>query len=257
MKLMRFLSLLIIAVLLNACTTFKEDKETAASRGTFAMTAKYTSQAVPLNGNIDSAQWNKAPSYSFKKFKRFYTTNMKLAQNGYVKFLWDENFLYVGVKLDDYDIVATKNKDQIHHYALGDLIEVFIKSIDGPTFGEFYATPFNNKTSIFFPSRGRQIFPECLKTLLKDFKVSVKLNGSLNNWKDKDKGWSAILAIPLKGLAQNNIKITAENSFRVMVARINYGYSLDNKEYSSVPFNSGKPRGLHSYEDWGILTLQK
>lgn len=237
--------LLSTMALCSGCTTIP-------ARNTIMVTAKYSKLPVATNCDIDSVAWENTPAYSFEQF-----SNKNATQEGRIQFLWDKRFLYVGARLDDNDVVATGSKDQQLHFKLGDVVEVFLKPKDDSIYWEIYGTPHEKKTAMLFPSRGRAILSQATKYQMNDLKVSARIHGTLNNWKDKDHGWSVVIAIPFAELKKYHIKTEPGAAFYIMIGRYNYSRYLKNKELSCFPANSGKPKGFHSYEEWGLLTLKK
>ncbi len=48
--------------------------------------------------------------------------------------------------------VAEGKEDQLHHYQMGDLVELFLKPEDYTWYWELYATPIGKKTNFWFPA---------------------------------------------------------------------------------------------------------
>ncbi len=68
-----------------------------------------------------------------------------------VWFAWSENGLYVGAALEDSFLVAENRNDEELHFESGDVFELFAKPAGDSYYWEMYATPFGNKTTLFFP----------------------------------------------------------------------------------------------------------
>ncbi len=219
---------------------------------------------LAVDGRLSDAAWSNAPEYALELYDAYYdqlhpasrqAQGTHLHEGGSVKLLWDANFLYVGVKQQDSDVVAEGQEDQLHHYTMGDVVEVFLKPADDTYYWEIYATPANRKTCFFFPGRGRLFLPS-----VADYKpaapvaVSAAVEGTLNNWRDRDGGWSVVLAIPAKELTAYGARFDASARWTILVARYNYSRYLATKEGSSAPrlsaFNN------HLYEEYAELRLE-
>ncbi|MDP7135281.1 MAG: sugar-binding protein, partial [Planctomycetota bacterium] len=114
--------------------------------------AQKTSKPIKVDGLLDDEIWKTAPIHTAAFDKRNKDTPQ---EPGTVQFAWDDKNLYMAVKFVDTDIVAEGKEDQLHHYKMGDLAELFLKPEDSTWYWELYVTPHGKKTSFWFPGRGR------------------------------------------------------------------------------------------------------
>ena len=68
-----------------------------------------------------------------------------------VRFAWNELGFYVRAELEDSFVVATDRRDEQLHFETGDVVELFVKPLDKSYYWEMYATPFGNKSTLYFP----------------------------------------------------------------------------------------------------------
>ncbi|MEI8246352.1 MAG: carbohydrate-binding family 9-like protein [Lentisphaerota bacterium] len=232
--------------------------------GSSEVIAKYTSEPVTLDGKLDEGDWAKAPAYSlclpFKAYSNAPESIQKnigdkLQEQCKVKLLWDDNYLYVGGVFEDSDVMQEGKEDQSHLYNTGDLLEVFLKPANGNCYWEIYGTPNNKKTWFFFPSRGRIVFPACGNNKPESFKVAATVDGTLNNWKDKDKSWTIEMAIPIKELTAYGAKFDNSANWTILLARYNYSVYLQKQELTAFPQLSNV--SWHIYEEYARLRLEK
>ena len=225
--------------------------------------AKYTPKPIKLDGKLDEKAWAMATAYSLvlplKSFSGLPESMQKnlgdtIHEKGTVKLLWDDNYLYVGAEFEDSDVMQEGKDDQTHLYTTGDLIEVFLKPADENYYWEIYGAPNNKKTWFFYPSRGRAL-PGCLSYLPKDLKVAATVDGTLNNWRDRDKGWTIEIAIPIKELTAYGAKFDNSANWTVLFGRYNYSAYLQKLEYSAYPLLS--QISFHLYEEYAKLRLEK
>ena len=142
-----------------------------------------------------------------------------------MRLAWDKEYFYLAIQFHDSDIVAEGKEDQLHHYQLGDVCELFLKPADRTWYWELYVTPTDRKTTFFFPSQGRFALPSCLEDFDMELRVAAQNKGSLNNWEDKDEYWTAEMAVPLKDLTARGDKFGPDADWRILVARYNYTHS--------------------------------
>jgi len=174
-------------------------------------------------------------------------------EGGQVRFTWDDTHLHAFFELQDHDVLQESDQDQRHHYETGDVVELFLKPEGATWYWEFYATPNGRKTAFFYPSRGYKGLPSTLD-YRSDLKVTAKIDGTLNNWRDRDTGWTATISIPLAELAAAGIPLNAGTPWRVLVGRYNYGRYLPERELSMYP--SLTKLDFHRHEEWARLELQ-
>ena len=182
-----------------------------------AMIAKYA-EDIEMDGKLSDPAWLKAPEYHFELPVNAYSKESeslrkslgdKLRENGTVKMLWNNRYLYVGAEMEDSDVVAEGKADQTHLYQMGDLVEVFLKPANETFYWEIYGAPNNMKTCFFYPGRGRLFIPSCAE-YRSDIIVTASVDGTLNDWRDRDRGWSVEIAIPVEILT--GLGTTFDNS---------------------------------------------
>ena len=219
------------------------------------------SEEVSTDASLSADCWQNAKkcplhlcNYDMRGWPRAMRKNVgnKLRNPGYVQFLWNEKNLYIGVMMEDADVVAESDEDQDHHYRLGDVIEVFLKPRDRSFYWEMYGTPKQKKTVFFFPSRGRHFLPSVTEHPA-DISVTAAVDGTLNDWSDQDKGWSMVMAIPVEMLERQGYAFRPGQNWTVLVARQNYSADLPMKEHSTLPRLSQV--NFHLYEEYGDLIL--
>lgn len=227
------------------------------------ITTKYTPTPVKIDGKLDDEAWESAAVYSMavsKDYSTKYSTPLKetmgttMREGGEVRLSWDDDYLYAGVWFEDSDIVAEGKEDQMHHYNMGDVLEVFLKPEDKTWYWELYATPHGKKTHFFFPGRGRLGLPSAADYQC-DLRVGAQCEGTLNKWEDRDNGWSAEMAVPVKALTARGEAWGVGSQWRLLVARYNYSRHLPMKELTAVP-QLTMPNH-HLLEDYAVIEFVK
>jgi hypothetical protein len=99
------------------------------------------------------------------------------------------------------------------------------------------------------------VFPACGNYKPENFKVAATVDGTLNNWKDKDKSWTIEMAIPIKELTVYGAKFDNSAEWSILLARYNYSVYLQKQELSAYPQLSNV--NWHIYEEYAKLRLEK
>ena len=228
------------AVILSAagcCGNFDSKFDAGTPREKIALTR--APGKVKLDGVLDEKEWAGAvvhrmsPAYSPQN--PMYNPPKVLAnkswkghvvdpfQGGTIRLMYDDENLYVGAELDDVDVMQYGNTDQSHFYTTGDTLEIFLKPENSPNYWECYGTPNGKKTSLFFETRGYPRHPST-DVLMPGFDNAVKVHGTLNSNKDKDKGWTIEIVFSRKELAKAGCEFKPEEPWTILISRYNYTY---------------------------------
>ena len=246
---LKFLLLAYIS-LISGCTSSNSDN---------GMRAKYTKQPIIIDGKLDDQAWKNAKIYTLHLSKDKLEKGEALMESGEVQVAWDDHYLYLGIKFQDSNILATGDKDQIHHYRFGDLCELFLKPANEENYVELYVTPHNKKTSFYIPNQ-KGGGPSQLDDLICGLKVAAYVgDGTLNKRDDHDKWWSGEMAMPVKDLEKLGEKVSSGSKWKILVARYNYlksvGKDNDEIEYSMTP--SLSKTSYHLIDEYAELHLVK
>lgn len=246
------------AILLSGCAMFCQNEQQTVK-------AVYTSVPPKMNGVLDDPVWQKAPEYSlafcktaFKKARPEVAEFFKngITDPGSFRLLWDNNYLYVGVNFKDLDVVAEGVEDQEPHDKFGDAAGIMLKPVDDTYFWHIYVSPRNGKKVSFYKARGLIGLPSTHpKVLPIKMHSSAHINGTVNSSFDKDTGWSAIMAIPIKDLNSKGVKLEPGARWKVLLYRINRSRYLPESETGLYPQTPSESRT--QYEDFGDLELVK
>lgn len=251
--------LLGLAVLMQGCCS---DCRGTAGASPREAVATRVSGSIVLDGKLDEPDWTKARAYELMPGGETYdklpeamkaTVGRDLREKGECRLLWDKDNLYVAASFVDSDLYAYGKEDHQHHYAMGDVFEVFIKPVDESYYWELYVTPLGHKTAFFFPGRGARIgVAMALEPI--DIKVAAHVDGSVNNWHDRDRVWTAEMAIPRKELEKYGAKFGPGTKWLIFLARYNYSRYLPVTELSSYPAQAQVPN-FHIHEEYASLKL--
>ncbi|SHN12891.1 carbohydrate-binding family 9-like protein [Mucilaginibacter sp. OK098] len=233
--------------------------------------AGYTKNAPLIDGDINDAAWQQAKwSDDFVDIEGNLKPNPPLKTN--IKMLWDDTCLYMAVKVMDPNVWATlKKRDDI--IFMDNDVEVFIDP--GNTTHEYFEIEWNAINSIFdlflnkpYRNQGRPISSWDVKGM----RSAVKIQGTLNDPSDTDKGWTVEIAIPFKALSLGNRRSApGEGTFwRFNFSRVEWDTKVVNGKYEKLKDNNGRnlpehnwvwsPQGvinMHFPERFGYLQFTK
>ena len=234
-------------ILLTSCASQRAICKYEMSYGPNAsvpwVTAYYSPTPIKLDGVLDEEIWKKSPAYSMvepidvpesPKAESKFSMKWKDFYGGTVKFAYTDDTLYIAAKVKDGDIVQFNQKDQQPHWKSGDLIEIMIKSANAPGFWECYGTPCGHRTTIHYIARG--YCSETMNDFRDDFKIGVKLDGTLNDRKDIDNGYTMEIAIPFKMLeALDGVPFNDKGNWKIFIGRYNYDWRYSYRQLSCYP----------------------
>ncbi len=216
---------------------------------------------VRMDAKMDGNEWKDAVVYPLELVslrndcwteEKVRNVGETLHEKGNVRLLWNREALYVGVDMEDSDVFNDGTQDQTHLYNMGDTIEIFIKPENENYYWELYGTPNRLRSVFFYPSRGHLFVPSVMRCSV-DISIDVWVDGTLNDWRKRDRGWNLLMKIPASMLEQYGCPFTNEGRWTIFVARQNYSAYLPLKELSSCPALP-KP-DFHLYENYARLHL--
>lgn len=226
-----------------------------------AMRAEYTDIEPPAD--LSGAAWRNAPEYRFtpysagpwyQEIERVSGMRGRVLEGGAIRLLWNENYLYVGIRMDDSDIVDEAARDQTHIFTQADAVELFLKHEAYPCYWEIYGSAGGRKSCYFFPGRGRLGLPGSSR-YRHGVTVRTSLGGTLNNEKDRDRGWTLLIKVPAADLTRHGAEWKAGEKWTIHLVRHNYSVYLPSREVSVFPeFHAGNP---HFHEGYAPLVLAK
>jgi len=252
----RILATIGIVVLMGGCLSGPQvGSAVAAPERHPVQFAIRAAQPVVVDGKLDEAVWQRAPAYPFWLPAAASPDAAVPVEKGEVRYAWDDTCFYVAAIFTDSDLVAEGEKDGLHHYQLGDLLEVFLKPVNDTYYWELYATPLNKKTRFWFPGRGRLGLPSGYASQEVGIVVAAQNQGTVNDWHDHDSKWMVEMAIPRAELTAYGAEFGPGESWLVLAARYNYSRWLPHQGPEVSACVSLSQSNFHLQEQYARLVL--
>jgi hypothetical protein len=222
---------------------------------------RYEAPATPTPPNIDGdltdEVWSRA--LQIDQFYAYKSGGDPAASDGFARILWDQNNLYLGLRMVDDNIlpstvVSGRGGFDGPLYE-GDVIEFFVRqSSNSPRYHEFEWSPngdvFDSRfDSVRFGSPGT--------AWNSGFQSAVQVDGTTNDATDTDRSWTVEASIPLSSLDP----IDEQSEWFFTIARYDYftqGNRFGSDLMMSTPGDPDAPmggvtQGFHTYEIYDIV----
>jgi hypothetical protein len=215
-----------------------------------------TAKAPKLDGKLDDAVWKNVHwtadfadiEGAGKPVPRFRT---------HAKMLWDDQALYIAAELEEPQVWATLTQRDVVVYADNDF-EIFIDpNGDNFEYAELelnaFGTPWDLLLPLPYKDGGR---PMEAWNLVKT-RIAIAIQGTINNPKDTDKGWTIEIAIPWSDLAIPTQARGAPKDgdlWKMNFSRVEWQVEVKDGKIVKVP---GKPEDNWVWSPTGILDIHR
>ena len=231
-----------------------EDKTTAPAKGNPPAVRKaecrWASGPIKLDGVLDEPAWKKAPVLSAFSV---YWQGRKAKTATKARLLWDRDYLYFAADMEDADLYADVKEYNGVTWE-NDVFELFFKpSPRKLAYYEFQVNARNTHLELFLPSRGAGGYRRFAGRPPLGLESAVKLDGTLNNWRDRDRGWTVEGRIAWKAFRDTGGRPAPGDRWRFVLCRYDYSAYLERTDLTSTaPLTQPD---FHRYEDYGELVF--
>ncbi len=211
---------------------------------------RWAAGPITIDGKLDEPAWQRAQV--LKDFAVFWQNRPpKTATKA--RLLWDDQYLYFAAEMEDSDLYADI-KERNGMIWNNDVFELFFKpAVDKLAYYEFQVNAANTQLELFFPSRGSGGYQRFAPLTKFGMESAVQLQGTLNDWRDEDTGWTVEGRIPLTAFETSGDRPKAGAKWRFALCRYDYSVAFERVETSSTaPL---RQPDFHRYEDYGELTF--
>lgn len=231
----------------------------------------YTKVPPLINGDINDAVWQQAKwTNDFVDIEGDVKPNPKWQTN--VKMLWDDSCLYIAAQIHDPNVWATLKQHDEVIFQDNDF-EVFINPNN--TTHQYFELEFNALNTVFdlflnkpYRNGGNAM----INWNAEGLRSAVKVQGTLNDATDTDKGWSIEMAIPFKSISLgNNTQVPKDGTlWRINFSRVEWDTKAVDGKTIKLTDSSGRNLPEHNWvwsaqgvinmhypERWGYLQFTK
>jgi hypothetical protein len=177
--------------------------------------------------------------------------------------LWDDQYLYIGAEMEEPDVWATLTAHDSVIFHDNDF-EVFLNPTgDGLNYFEFEINALNTGWDLFLPKPYDKGGKADNGWEMPGYKSAVAIEGTFNDARDRDKGWSVELALPWSAFVERSGKGRpgAGEAWRVNFSRVEWQVRVVNGKYeklAGLPEDNWvwSPQGavnMHAPERWGVV----
>jgi len=223
--------------------------------------------AIQIDGRLDDLAWQAAPwTDEFVDIEGDKSKKTRPRFRTRAKMLWDDEFLYIAAQLDEPHVWGTlvKHDSVIFH---DNDFEVFIDPDgDNHRYGEFEINALNTGWDLFLPVPYKDGGKADDGWEIPGLKTAIHVDGTLNDPRDVDRGWSVELALPwavLIKLQENppGRRPTNGDTWRINFSRVEWLHEIVAGAYRKTPDRREdnwvwSPQGvidMHRPERWGYL----
>jgi len=214
-----------------------------------------------IDGVLDDAAWQTAPwTGEFVDIEGPTKPIPHLATRA--KMAWDDTYFYVAAEMEEPHVWATLTERDAVIYHDNDF-EVFIDPDgDNHQYYELEINALGTEWDLFLVKPYRDGGPAVNAWDIQGLKTAVRVDGTLNDPSDEDRGWSVEIAIPWKVLAEAAGRPAPPahgDIWRVNFSRVQWQLDVRGGAYAKVPDTPENnwvwsPQGLiamHYPEMWG------
>jgi hypothetical protein len=218
---------------------------------------------IQIDGRIDEAAWSAVPwTEDFidiegdrKPPPRFRTR---------ARMLWDDQYFYIAAELQEPHVWATLTEHDSVIFHDNDF-ELFIDPDgDNHNYAEFEINALNTGWDLRLPKPYRDGGQADNSWEIPGLKTAVHVDGTLNDPRDEDRGWTVEIALPWDVLGKLSTMAAPPHDgdhWRVNFSRVEWKTDVENGKYAKVPGEREdnwvwSPQGaidMHRPEKWGYV----
>lgn len=239
----------VMAVILAGCGEPVQEPEKPAKQ-VAKYECRWRTNKVKIDGVINDVAWDGA-----QVIDNFMVPweNRKAKTATKARLLWDNEYLFFCAEMEDSDLYADVKEPNGMTWH-NDVFELFFQPDDTKlAYYEFQVNAANTALQLYLPSRGAGGYQRFAPLTPVTLESAVKVQGTLNHFADKDKGWTVEGRIPWSAFQPTGGKPKEGARWRFALCRYDYSVAFDRPELSTcAPLTRSD---FHRYEDYAELVF--
>ncbi|QVL32012.1 hypothetical protein KIH39_24780 [Telmatocola sphagniphila] len=211
---------------------------------------------IVIDGKLDDEAWKDAPwSDEFQDIEG--TSKPKPRYKTRMKMLWDDDYLYIAAEIEDPHVWATLKQHDSVIFQDNDF-EVFL-SPDGDShnYAEMEMNAFNTTWDLLLTKPYKDGGKALNGWDVIGLKTGVHVNGTINDSRDRDKGWTVEIAWPMTGLKElSRVPVPPRDGdqWRINFSRVEWDINIVDGKYEKV---KGKPENNWVWSPQGVIDMHR
>lgn len=227
----------------------------------------FTTEPPQIDGRLDEPAWQNVPwTDSFVDIEGDLQPNPRFETRAAI--MWDESYLYFAARMEEPHVWGTLTEKNSVIFQDNDF-EIFIDPDgDHHNYYEFEVNALNTIWELTMEKPYRDGGPAVSPTNIEGLLSAVHVEGTLNDPRDRDTGWSVEVAIPWAGLARYSPRPVPPQDgerWRMNFSRVAWKHETDDNSYRKVPDTPENnwvwsPQGvvdMHRPERWGYVQFSR
>ena len=204
-----------------------------------------------IDGKLDDAGWKDAQVVEIFTAAWLPAGERKPPTATKARLLWDREYLYFSAEMEDWDVFANITEQDAAIWTC-DVFELFLKPAKDKTgYYEFEVNAGNGKLDMFLPSRGSGGYSRHAREREFHIDSAVQVRGTINDWSDKDQGWTVEGRIPWRDFLPTGGRPAPGEVWLHSLCRYDYSAGLERHFLSTnTPVASDTKADFHRYEDY-------
>lgn len=206
---------------------------------------------IVVDGRLDEAAWKAIPPITDFRLWRTYGHPTEKTE---FRICYDDRNLYASFRCDDPDIFTLYNRRDANLWE-SDAVELFLQpDPTNPIYYEFEVAPNNAVFDARMVNTGSGGFKRWARWNSR-IRTATHIEGTLNNWKDRDKGYTVEMAIPLSTFREviGNRPLKGQ-TWKIAAVRVDFSVTLKVEQRSSTA--NVPDMDIHQKEGYATLTFK-
>jgi len=208
---------------------------------------------IRIDGRLDDDAWsNAAWTSDFVDIQGGDHTSPRFRTR--VKMLWDDQYLYIAAELEEPHVWATLTEHDSVIFHDNDF-EVFLNpSGDGRNYFEFEINALNTGWDLFLPKPYSEGGKADNSWDIPGLLTAVQVDGTLNDPRDRDRGWTVEIAFPWSAFASRAPvkRPAAGDEWRLNFSRVEWHTDIVDGKYRKV---AGQPEDNWVWSPQGVINM--